>query len=83
MGKSYLNDLVIRPGNNTIDMKANVNATAVAGFLGTNSKYKNNIVPIDITGNSSVYNGQDLPYFATALAANKLTVDLNVLDALS
>ena len=82
VGQSFLNDLVIRPGDNTLDMKANVNSSAVAGFLAT-GKYKNNIVPVDITGNSSVYHGQDLPYFAAALAANKLTVDLNVLDALS
>lgn len=80
IGKSYLNDLVIRPGDNTLDMTANITQSKVVGFL---SKYKNNIIPVDITGNSSVYHGKDLPYFAAALAANKLTVDLNVLDAIS
>lgn len=80
VGQSFLNDLVIRPGNNTLDMKANVSSSKVAKFL---PKYKDNIVPVDITGNSSVYHGKDLPYFAAALAANKLTVDLNVLEALS
>lgn len=36
------------------------------------------VVPLTIIGNSSVYNGQEIPYFTTALAANELTIDLNI-----
>jgi hypothetical protein len=60
-------------------MTANVNETSLFGFVITkDSKYKNGIIPVDIVGNSSVYNGQELPYFTRALASNKLRVDLNI-----
>jgi hypothetical protein len=29
-----------------------------------------------------VYNGQEIPYFTAALAANELTVDLDLLEVL-
>ncbi|KAA8643582.1 hypothetical protein EYZ11_009488 [Aspergillus tanneri] len=80
IGESFLNDLVLRPGNNTVDMKAKINTESMIPFL---SKFKDNVVPVDITGNSSVYNGKELPYFASALAANKLTVDMDILSALA
>ncbi|KAG2416329.1 hypothetical protein HFD88_007544 [Aspergillus terreus] len=79
IGQSFLNDLVLKPGDNELPMKAKVDQEALAPML---VKYKdqNYMVPVQITGNSSVYNGQHLPYFETALAANQLHVDLNVLQ---
>ncbi|KAF9884420.1 hypothetical protein FE257_001751 [Aspergillus nanangensis] len=81
IGQSFLNDLVLKPGDNKIAMTANVNQSALVPML---SKYedKKYIVPCDITGNSSIYNGKHLPYFEKALAANVLKVDLNILDIL-
>ena len=75
IGQSFLNDLVLKPGDNTLDMSAKTDLLAVTKLL---PKYKGNIIPVDITGNSTVYNGQDLPYFAAALEANKLQVDRDV-----
>ncbi|KAL4891225.1 hypothetical protein BDV59DRAFT_203670 [Aspergillus ambiguus] len=81
IGQSFLNNLVLKPGDNQLPMTAKVDQTALAGML-ENYKEKNYIVPVQITGNSSVYNGQHLTYFETALAANQLNVDLNVLEIL-
>ena len=75
IGQSFLNELVLKPGDNNLEMSAKTDLMAVTKLL---PKYKNNIIPVDITGNSTTYNGQDLPYFAAALAANKLQVDLDV-----
>jgi len=84
MGYSYLDDLTLKPGNNTIPMFSNVNQTGVISLVsGNSSRYKGGIVPFTISGNSSVYNGQELPYFSKALAANNLTVHLNVSQALA
>lgn len=42
------------------------------------SDYKDGLLPIDIVGNSSVYNGLHLPYFEQALAANTQHITLDV-----
>ena len=79
MGHSYINDLTLQPGDNNRSMTAQINQTA--SFLlisGSSAPYPKGVVPFTITGNSSVYNGQELPYFTQALAANNLTVDLDV-----
>jgi hypothetical protein len=84
MGYSYLDNLTLKPGNNTIPMFSNVNQTGIINLItASSSPYKDGIVPFTISGNSSVYNGQELPYFSKALAANNLTVHLNVSQALA
>lgn len=84
MGQSFLDNLILKPGNNTIPMTSTVNQTAIISmFTSKNNPYKDGVVPFDITGNSSYYDGKELPYFTTALASNNLTVHLNVSKALS
>ncbi|KAJ6088695.1 hypothetical protein N7486_009956 [Penicillium sp. IBT 16267x] len=84
LGLSYLDDLVLKPGNNSVPMTANVNQTAIIEMLTSDSNpYTDGVVPFTITGNSSVYNGQELPYFTNALSANNLTVQLNITKALA
>ncbi|OOQ91666.1 hypothetical protein PEBR_09010 [Penicillium brasilianum] len=84
MGYSYLDDLVLKPGNNTIPMTSNVNQSAIISLVTSSSNpYKDGVVPFTISGNSSVYDGKQLPYFTQALAANNLTVNLNVTKALA
>lgn len=64
-------------------MRSTVNETVVLGMItSANATHRNGILPVEITGNSSVYNGKELPYFTEALAANKLTVTLDVGKAL-
>lgn len=83
MGVTYLNDLVLKPGNNTFQMTGAVNQSAILSMLASKTNpYKDGIVPFDITGNSSKYDGKELSYFTKALASNKLSVKLNVAAAL-
>jgi len=83
MGTTYLNDLVLKPGNNTVPMLAKVDQTAIIGLLTSSSNpYKDGVVPFVISGNSSSYHGKELPYFTKALSANKLTVKLDVAAAM-
>lgn len=79
IGNSTIADLTLKPGNNTVDMRSTTNQSLVLQKLPT---YKGGILPVDIVGNSSVYNGQHLTYYEQALASNKLRVDLNVGAAL-
>ncbi|KAF7167979.1 hypothetical protein CNMCM5623_001173 [Aspergillus felis] len=82
IGTTYLNDLKLVPGNNTRPMTAAVQLTAIAPFI---AKYPNGI-PVAISGsstNSSVYNGQAIPYFSQALASNTLNVTLDLAKLLT
>lgn len=84
MGQSFLDNLILKPGNNTIPMTSTVNQSAIISMLTSkDNTYKDGVVPFDITGNSSTYDGKDLPYFTKALSANNLTVNLNVSKALA
>ncbi|KAI9695299.1 MAG: hypothetical protein M1820_008706 [Bogoriella megaspora] len=80
IGTSTLYDLILRPGNNTYPMRSTTNQTTVLGLI--TSKYKDGVLPLDITGDSVVYNGVHLPYFEKPLQGNKQHVDLNLASAL-
>ena len=81
IGTSSLADLVLAPGNNTVPMRSMVNQTLVIAKV--TETYKDGMLPIDIVGNSSVYNGQHLEYFERALQSNRQHITLNVGAALA
>lgn len=78
VGNSTVQDMTIRPGNNSLPMTAIVNQTALVSSLDKSGK-----VNLTITGTSSVYNGQHLTYYEKALSSNVLTLEMNVLQILS
>ncbi|KAF3483975.1 uncharacterized protein GIQ15_03299 [Arthroderma uncinatum] len=78
IGTSYLNNVIIKPGDNTIPMVANADLGYVLKLTGKTGKYPKGIIPLSILGNSSVANGKELTYYSKALASNKLEVPLNV-----
>ncbi|KAJ5970500.1 uncharacterized protein N7479_000418 [Penicillium vulpinum] len=83
IGQTFLNDLVLKPGNNTVPMLGAVDqATIITLLLSKDNPYKDGVLPFDITGNATSYNGKELPYFTKALAANKMRVELDVRAAL-
>jgi hypothetical protein len=57
-----INDLTIRPGNNSYLMTAVVDQPAIISAEDT----KTGLVQMFITGNSSTYNGQRIPYYVSA-----------------
>ncbi|MCJ1407815.1 hypothetical protein MMC19_001886 [Ptychographa xylographoides] len=80
IGTSTLADLTITPGNNSYAMTSITNQTAVLELLSTT--YKDGLLPVDIVGQSSVYDGVHLTYFESALASVTQHVVLNVGAAL-
>ncbi|KAF7592969.1 hypothetical protein BBP40_012205 [Aspergillus hancockii] len=81
IGESYINELTLKPGDNTLSMRAKVDQLTV---LRVARNYKDMVVPLEVTGsdNSSVYDGQTLSYFSKALSSNKLSVDLNITEVI-
>jgi len=81
IGQSLLPNLVIKPGDNNVPMRSVSNQSAVLKLLTT--KYLDGILPVDISGNSSVNSkGEHLPYFEAAIKSNVMRVKLDVGSAL-
>lgn len=80
IGTTMLPDLVLRPGDNLVPMLSNANQSMVIKLITT--KYKNAILPLTITGNSSVYGKDHLTYYEAAIRSNVVKVDLNAGPAL-
>jgi hypothetical protein len=81
LGTAFLPNLVLKPGANSVPMQARVDQLAVIGLI--TSKYKNAVLPVEISGNSSVRNGVKLAYYEEAIRSNVVKVDLNVGPALA
>ncbi|RAO69376.1 uncharacterized protein BHQ10_005388 [Talaromyces amestolkiae] len=83
IGQSYLNNLTLQPGSNIIPLRSTINQTEVIALIsGTKAAYPSGVIPLTIVGNSSVYNGVQIPYFTEALSSTPLTTDMNVTQVL-
>ncbi|OKL59514.1 hypothetical protein UA08_05107 [Talaromyces atroroseus] len=83
IGQSYLTNLVLAPGNNSVPLQGTINTTQVLGLItGNTSAYSSGVLPLGIRGISSVYNGQEIPYFSQALQANLLQTPMNITQVL-
>lgn len=80
IGYALLPNLILKPGENSVAMQAQVNPTTVIGLI--TSKYKNAVLPLDVVGNSSVAAAGHLAYYEEAIRANTVRVMLNVGPAL-
>lgn len=80
IGTSLLPNLVLKPGTHDYEMRSTTNQTAILGLIA--QKYTSGVLPLEIIGNSSVADGQNLVYFEEAIKSNTLHVDLNTAPAL-
>lgn len=80
VGTATIADMLLTPGDNNIEMRAVTNQTAVLGFI--YNQYKEGILPIDVVGNTTTFNGQALPYYQIPLQNNVMRLNLDVIDAL-
>lgn len=81
IGTSLLPDMTLKPGNNSLPMQSKTDQLGVVSII--TSKYKNGILPLEISGNSSIYNGEHLEYYEAAIQSNVIKIDLDVGPALS
>ncbi|KAL9129584.1 MAG: hypothetical protein Q9217_002004 [Psora testacea] len=80
IGTSTLTNLVLVPGNNTVPIRSTINQTLVIGAIATT--YKDGMLPVDIIGNTSVYDGQHLTYFEKTLQGLTQHITLDIGSAL-
>ncbi|KAL3450228.1 hypothetical protein BJX65DRAFT_305681 [Aspergillus insuetus] len=81
LGNATVNDLVLKPGNNTVPMLSALDQERLIGIISElpESTYR---IPLTVVGKSSVYDGQEIPYFTAAFSATTLQIELDVLDVL-
>jgi len=72
IGQTLINDMIIRPGDNYLPLVGIMNQTLVL------ANTVNGFINLTIVGTDVVYNGKHIPYYETALAANILSLTLNV-----
>jgi hypothetical protein len=80
IGTAVLPNLILRPGENNSTMTSKLDQLEVISMITT--KYNDGVIPLQITGNSCVRNGQHLEYFEEALKSNVITLDLDAGPAL-
>ena len=79
VGTTLIEKLTLNPGDNLLEMKSTTDQTKVISKL---LNFKDGILPIDVIGNSSVFNGQHLTYYEESLKSNTQRIELNVGSAL-
>ncbi|OGM49896.1 hypothetical protein ABOM_001520 [Aspergillus bombycis] len=81
IGQGYLENVVLKPGNNTMPLRATLNIRTVLENLidivgAQASALMDGKLEISASGNSTVYNGKHIPYFEEVL--NNLTITARV-----
>lgn len=81
IGEAYLDNVVIRPGDNHFNMTSRTDQAAVIALLTT--RFQDGMLPVQIVGNYTIYNGEHLPYYEAAFAAHEMETTLDVGQALA
>ncbi|KAI2636140.1 hypothetical protein GGS21DRAFT_69249 [Xylaria nigripes] len=82
IGLVYLNNLVLRPGINTFPTTADIKQLPILNALTLEPNCElNGKLPFQLSGQNVLNNGQVVPYFRDALAANILNVTVDLSEA--
>ncbi|KAL2850198.1 hypothetical protein BJY01DRAFT_261854 [Aspergillus pseudoustus] len=81
LGRGTIPDLVLVPGNNTVDMVSKLNQEKLVQTL-SQLPENTSTISLTIAGNSSTYDGQDIPYLTAALSSTTFDMQLNLLELL-
>ncbi|RDA84453.1 hypothetical protein CP532_2143 [Ophiocordyceps camponoti-leonardi (nom. inval.)] len=78
IGSMTINNLIIRPGINKVNVEAELDQLKVLQIIGKKPYCDNGIVPFELLATDVVRNGEKLDYFATALASRNQTVNIDI-----
>lgn len=78
VGNSYINNVLLAPGNNTFAFRASIEQSPILSAVQTEPWCQTGIVPMDLSGKAVVNHGQPLAYFADALGSHNTTVQLDL-----
>lgn len=75
IGVATLNNLVLTPGYQQVEIRAVMDQPAVVGMV---LALQNPVLPVDFTGGSSTVDGQQIPYFTAMLKDISLQNNIDV-----
>jgi hypothetical protein len=73
-----MDNFILRPGVNTVDIRGNLNTSAILGLAYSDKYSESGIIPFQLLGNTVTNHGSPLPYFADSLASANTTVNIDV-----
>jgi competence protein ComGC len=78
VGTLTIPNLVLKPGDNVVNITANMNQTLILNAVQEEPYCKTGILPFKLLGKSVVNHGENLTYFAAALGSSNQTVDIDI-----
>lgn len=78
VGTLYIQDLLLKPGDNILNITATMDQLAILSVVRKKPYCNTGILPFKLLGKSVVNNGDDLSYFAAALASANQTVNIDI-----
>ncbi|RDA95980.1 hypothetical protein CP533_5874 [Ophiocordyceps camponoti-saundersi (nom. inval.)] len=78
IGSMTINNLLLRPGSNKVDVEAELDQLQVLEIIGTRPYCETGIVPFELLATNVTHDGQRLDYFANALASRNQSVDIDI-----
>ncbi|KAF7540922.1 hypothetical protein G7Z17_g12089 [Cylindrodendrum hubeiense] len=78
VGTLYIENLLLKPGDNNLNITATMNQISILSAVRKQPYCKTGILPFKLLGKSVENNGDDLSYFAAALASANQTVNIDI-----
>jgi len=83
IGKLFIDDLYLTPGDNIVPIRANISQVSVIAAVQSPAYCETGIIPFELVGSSVNYNGSNLTYYGDSLKQNTQHVSLDIGAALN
>jgi competence protein ComGC len=78
LGHLYINNLVLRPGSNVVNISASMNQISALRLLRNADTCEAGVLDFKLLGDNVTNHGEDIPYFGAALASVNQTVPIDI-----
>ncbi|KAH7197368.1 uncharacterized protein B0J16DRAFT_17859 [Fusarium flagelliforme] len=78
VGTLTIPNLVLKPGDNVVNITAKMDQKFILDTVGKEPYCKTGIIPFKLLGKSVVNHGENLTYFAAALGSSNQTVEIDI-----
>ena len=78
VGSLYIDNLLLVPGDNHVNITANMDQVQIIELIRQKPYCQTGMVPFKLLGQNVTNHGQNLSYFAAALASINQTVEIDI-----
>lgn len=83
VGLAYIDNMTLRPGNNTFSLAGNISQAPVLQTIQERPYCETGVIPFQLQGEDVTNHGQYLAYYANSLGSTNQTVEIDVMSALN